>query len=84
MKFSDQFKMALLALVKAYSDPEAVEVVDFEEDEVSGGYCSTCAYTDTVVDIEYRRAAGHRRTYRYSGGFADLIRELDRFSTEEN
>lgn len=84
MKFSDQFKKALLSLVKAYSDPDAVEVIDFREDEESGGYCPTCAYTETVVDIDYRRATGHRRSHRYAGGFAELVRELDRFSTEEN
>lgn len=80
MKFSDQFKGALLVMVQKYSDLEAVEVLDFEEDTIEGGYCSTCSYTETVVDVEYRREKGHRRTWRYSGGFADLIRDLDRFT----
>jgi hypothetical protein len=80
VKFSDQFKNALLVMVQQYSDPGAVEVLDFEEETVEGGYCSTCAYTETVVDVEYRRQAGHRRTWRYSGGFADLIRDLDGFT----
>lgn len=58
------------------SDDPAVEILDFREETYSDGYCETCWYEYTVVEIDYRTADGTRKTYVYGDDFADLVRDL--------
>lgn len=57
------------------SDP-AVEIVDFREETYNDGYCETCWYEYTVVEIDFRSESGHRGTFVYGDDFADLVRDL--------
>lgn len=55
---------------------DVVEVIDWDERTVYGGYCETCAYEFIEVDIEYRNSEGTVKTYTYDGTFSSLMREL--------
>lgn len=52
-------------------------VTYIESDTVTDGYCDTCWYERTVLEISYVDAAtGRSRLYTYDGDFGALIREL--------
>ena len=55
----------------------AIEVTSFEEETVSGGYCETCYYEETLVDITYITETGVVKVYEFSGSFAELVKALD-------
>lgn len=57
------------------SDP-AVEILDFREETVNDGYCETCWYEYTVVEIDFISQSGERGTFVYGDDFADLVKEL--------
>lgn len=55
---------------------EVVQVTGFEEDMEYDGYCETCYYEYTVVNIEFENPRGETEIWQYRGYFADLLREL--------
>lgn len=73
--WEDHFKSALKVLLER-NGCDVDEVLDWEEDTYTDGYCETCRYTQVVVDIDYYSTQGIRLTYQHKGNFADLIREL--------
>lgn len=85
---SFDFKSLLLKLLKAkamHTSPNnvlreypPVEVINYEQDTRSGGYCDSCYYEETVVEIFYKDAEGHKHYYTYSNNFSELIRELEK------
>jgi hypothetical protein len=84
MTWLDGFKADLLRVVQQQK-PHAVEITDWEEEERSGGYCETCAYTETIVEVTFKcdkcDERGHFMSYSdhmwtYSGGLAELMRML--------
>lgn len=85
MTWMDDFKADLLRLVQERK-PNAVMVLDWEEDERSGGVCETCAYNETIVEVTFKcdkcdEGKGHFVTYKdhtwtWSGGLAELMRML--------
>lgn len=88
-ELSEKFKESLLNLVNTshqhysgddhdFRDDPAVDILDFREETYNDGYCETCWYEYTVVEIDYRSRAGERGTFVYGDDFADLVNELVR------
>lgn len=75
MSLEERVRESMLGLLQRSGLP-AVEVTSFEEDKRNDGYCETCYYEYTVVEIYYRDEDNKSKMYVYSGNFADLIREL--------
>lgn len=75
MSIEDAIKEAALGMLQGYG-VDAVKVVDFTEEQRMDGFCETCYYEWTVVEIKYLDGSGNPDTYEWSGDFADLIREL--------
>jgi len=80
MSLQDTINEALLKLVRQNADSNAVEVTSYYDTTEWSGGCETCGWDMAVVDIYYKTRDGKQKTYRYSGGFGDLIYELDRLS----
>lgn len=74
MSFS--LKPVLTEWLKKY-EPDVKEVIGYEDDTESGGYCDTCFYIEAIVNIYYLDSKGERHKYVYNGDFAELIRELE-------
>ncbi len=74
MAFQEIFYDALAALLEKNGIANAT-VVNFDEVTEYGGYCETCAYEYTEVNIAYE-VDGVYGVYRYSGSFGELIRSL--------
>ena len=70
-------KQAMSSLLQSF-DLDCVEVVSYEEETKYDGYCETCYYEWTEVVIEYKDSNGDTQSYNYWGGFAELVRALDR------
>lgn len=73
--FASTFYTALRDFLKS-RDVDAVEVTYVDDRTEYGGYCETCEYTYTVIDIDYIDSNGNPRTHTYSGDLGELIREL--------
>jgi len=58
------------------------EVLSWEERTVYDGYCETCSYESTLLEIECRDLEGKKVTRTYDGTFAELMRALDRNTNE--
>lgn len=77
MSLNESIKEALGGFLRDTGRAEDVERVTSWEDRTEyGGYCETCSYEETVVDITYRTTAGGTKTYTYYGSFADLVSAL--------
>lgn len=74
-KFQESFNAALLDLLKDRG-VDAVEVTGFDDRTVYEGFCETCSYEYTVVDIFYKDSDGRSKKDTYEGSFANLIQEL--------
>lgn len=66
-----------LVMLKNFGIHDAIEVTAFDETTQSGGYCETCYYEETIVEITYVSETGVVKLYTYYGKFSDLINELD-------
>lgn len=66
-----------LVMLKNMGIHDAIEVTAFEETTESSGYCETCYYEETIVEITYVSETGVVKLYTYYGNFSDLINELD-------
>lgn len=73
--FQDSFKNALKRWMIEYG-LDVVEVVDFQDDTESGGYCDSCWYETAVVVITYIDSAKKRHKFSYQGQFGELIKQL--------
>lgn len=75
---SDGFYDAVLRWLKAekYRAPDAVKILNVEQDERSGGYCETCWYEEIVVEISYEDVTGEPGLYTYYGDMGEFVREL--------
>lgn len=51
-------------------------VVSVQEDKRHGGYCETCAYTYTVVEITYVTEDGDVNTYEEEIYFSTFVKEV--------
>jgi hypothetical protein len=80
----DDFKADLLKVVQEQK-PHAVEITDWDQDTRSGGYCETCRYDETIVEVTFKcdmcDVKGHVMTYAehswvYSGDLGELMRML--------
>lgn len=52
------------------------EVQTWNEVTEWGGYCETCSYETTTVDIGYTTPDGTSLTYSYYGKFGELLEAL--------
>lgn len=52
------------------------EVVEWEDDTESDGYCDSCYYEYAVVKVKYIDNDFDKCTWTYRGSFADLINSL--------
>jgi len=75
-KFKIVFDNALARFIEKNTLETVKEIIDYEEDTYNDGFCSTCSYERTDVDITYKNATGVTSTYSYRGNFSDLINEL--------
>lgn len=71
---------ALANYMRGGLDLDVAEVVSFEDDTASGGYCETCYYEYAVVKVHYQNSKNRSCIYTYDGDFAELIWALDRYS----
>lgn len=87
MSFKESFNTALLNLINSdndryahYTSPEvvspAVEVLDYSDSTYSSGYCDTCWFEYTVLEIVYEAEDGETRKFIYADDFGDLIDTL--------
>jgi hypothetical protein len=74
MAFKERFYAALEDLLEA-NGIEGATVVDFDEVTKNDGYCETCWYEYTEVDITYT-VGGIEKVYTYRGTFSELINDL--------
>lgn len=82
--FEDTFKDLLARYLRSmYSRLDVAEVVSYEQESRSGGYCDTCAYTDIVVEVCYRTSEGDVLTHDIYGSMASLVEDLSAFDREE-
>ena len=84
MTWMDDFKADLLRLVQEQK-PHAVEITDWEQDTRTGGYCETCRYDETIVNVTFKCDKCHEKghfmaygahTWTYSGDLGELMRAL--------
>lgn len=68
---------AALRMLRTYGVNDAIEVTSFEEATQSGGYCETCYYEETVVEITYITETGVVKLFTFYGTFSELINALD-------
>lgn len=86
MSWNDTFNEALAKLIERHEgyDGKTVkvaEILSYQEDTYDSGFCETCSYTETVIDVYYKDDAGDTQKYRYFGKFAYLIQDL---TSEDN
>jgi uncharacterized paraquat-inducible protein A len=86
MTWLDEFEADLLKMVQQ-DNPEATSVVGWDEDSRSGGFCETCYYDETIVEVTFTCTSCHEpghfmradtHTWTWTGGLAELMRELVR------
>ena len=75
--FEKRFRAALNEYINRQNGVDSNRVMGYETDTVTDGYCETCWYERTVVEIYYIETdTGRSRIYTYDGDFGALIREL--------
>ena len=67
---------AILEYLKDNIDPHAVELVSWNEEMQSDGYCETCYYEYIAVTFVYKDKDDKTLNYEYYGTLAELIRAL--------
>ena len=85
MTWLDDFEADLLRMVQR-DKPRAVKITDWAEETDEGGFCETCAYSQTIVEVTFECEGcggkeGHSMSWRdhtwtWTGGLAQLMREL--------
>lgn len=89
MSFEESFNTALLNLINSgsrahWTSPEvvspAVKILDYFDSTYSDGYCDTCWYEYTVLEIVYEAEDGETRKFIYADDFGDLIDTLKNMS----
>lgn len=73
--FEQMFHTSLAAFLRNQGI-DAVRVTDTEDRTEYGGYCETCSYEYTVIDIYFIDSDDRRQKYTYSGDLGELMREL--------
>lgn len=73
---SEMFLDSLLRFVQKNGADTAVKIVDFDEETEQSGYCPSCYYSETIVEITWEDAQGKRGVTKYSGSFVRLLNEL--------
>lgn len=53
---------------------DVAEVVDYEDQQFSDGYCETCYYEYYKLVITYKDSDGVIKTYQHYDTLADLLR----------
>jgi len=66
----------MLGMLKDQFGIDAVKVDSWDDRVSYEGYCETCSYETTVVDIDYVDSAGTLKMYTYNGNFSDLMNRL--------
>lgn len=73
---NDRIKEDLAKFMRDHYRLEVSEVLDWEDDTESTGYCDSCYYEYAVVKVKYIDNDFDRCSWTYSGSFADLISNL--------
>lgn len=77
MSWKEGFYAALLRFVKEeLGRDDAVQVTSFETTRQERGFCETCSYETTVIEISYRSISGNLRLAEWEGDFGELISRL--------
>ena len=74
-KFNEMLLSSMAQLLRTRGC-DVVRVTAYEEVQRADGYCDTCYYEWTEMEIFYVDKNGVTQTYNYGGNFGDLIREL--------
>jgi hypothetical protein len=75
--FKDTLHAAVLGYIREHCGcVDAVSVESIEDDTITRGVCSTCAYDEAVVRVFYTTAAGEWREEIIQEDYASLIRRL--------
>ena len=73
---NESFKSSLLAFVSEAAGDNVTDIITYEEDTAGDGYCETCYFEWTVVDVTYKNDDGDVKSYQYRGDFMELVNEL--------
>lgn len=75
MSFSTSFFEALAEYVRSVGY-DVAEVTNFSEEVRESGFCETCYYSETVVEITFIDTSGLTQEHTYYGDMAEFIRDL--------
>lgn len=76
MSYKETMYEAIAEYLRQVQQLDVEKVVDFEEVEKSDGYCETCYYEWTEVDITFVDKAGATQKWNYYGSFAEFVRNI--------
>ncbi|AIK68922.1 hypothetical protein AVV40_gp37 [Mycobacterium phage Swirley] len=74
--FQEAFKEAFKQLLIKEGVTDVAEVLTVTEDTYYGGYCTTCAYEEQTVLVEYRSSDGFELTHTIWDTLSNLIESL--------
>lgn len=75
LRFLKHLSVTTSANILANCPPE--QVISYEQEVETDGYCETCYTEETVVNIAYFTGSGTRYVYTYRGSFSSLIKKLE-------
>lgn len=76
MDFQDSLKARLGEYIRESYKFDVVEVTDWEDETVYGGYCDTCAYETVQLKVHYIDSKGDKCSVLLYDSFAEIIRYL--------
>lgn len=74
--WKERLKDALAEMMREEYTLDCVEVLEFEDDTESSGFCDTCYYEQAVVRVKYIDSDGDTQFYTYRGSFSELMGSL--------
>lgn len=75
--FQDRFYAAVTEWMQAeFPEKNVVAVTDIDQTTYRNGFCETCEWDETVLEISYTDASGNYKLYTWSGDMGELMRNL--------
>lgn len=81
--FEDTFKELLARYSRKVYRNDIAEILSYEQETRSGGYCESCYYDEIVVEVRYLSTSGETKRFDIYGDMGELIRDLSDFEKEE-
>lgn len=77
MNFEERFLNALGELVSKETGDSGVEVTSYDTTITKEGFCDTCSYDVTIIEVYYTSDNRTRTTrWTFRGGLGELMRAL--------